>query len=489
MPRLRNALPIFVGLTLTPAIAAPPAVVRFASYNVSFFRTTAGALTAEMNQPAGTTANHSNIRKVAEALQRIRPDVVLLNEFDYDAAGQAMNLFHDNYLAAGQGGQTPLNYPYRFTAPSNTGVSSGFDLDNNGTAVTVPGTDPYGNDCFGFGTFPGQYAMVVYSRFPIETSKVRTLQLLKWKDLPGSQLLLNSGNPPLTTYYSAEERDVLRLSSKTHLDVPVNLGGGILAHLLASHPTPPTFDGAEDKNGKRNFDEIRLWADYIDPSRSGYITDDDGQSGGLPPGTRFVIEGDQNADPNDGASVAGAARQLTQHPLVNASFIPSSGSNGGGANFSSANNGQLGNRVHDTAAFSGGLGLRVDYVLPSRAGFGIFTGEVFWPGPTDPLRSLIGDRIPSDHHMVWMDLRPDISMAEAVRGFAALWNGTGVTLAWQAAAGYAYQIQESTTLLAASWADTGVTPVINPQTLEATAVIPPRAAGKWFYRVEVRFAP
>ena len=36
-----------------------------------------------------------------------------------------------------------------------------------------------------------------------------------------------------------------------------------IVHFLVSHPTPPTFDGAEDRNGTRNHDEIRFWADYI----------------------------------------------------------------------------------------------------------------------------------------------------------------------------------------------------------------------------------
>ncbi|CCH69661.1 hypothetical protein BN10_300002 [Phycicoccus elongatus Lp2] len=43
--------------------------------------------------------------------------------------------------------------PYFFTAPSNTGIPSGFDLNNNGV---VGG----GDDDFGFGLFPGQYGMV-----------------------------------------------------------------------------------------------------------------------------------------------------------------------------------------------------------------------------------------------------------------------------------------------------------------------------------------
>jgi hypothetical protein len=467
--------------------AAPPSPIRFATYNVSFFRTAAGALITEMSTPAGTSTNHGNIRQVAEALQRIRPDVVLLNEFDHDAAGQAMNLFHDNFLAVPQQtGLVALNYPFRYTAPSNTGVSSGFDLDNNGTAVTTPGTEAYGNDCFGFGTFPGQYGMVIYSRFPIETSKVRSLQLFKWKDMPDAQLLKTTGNPPLTTYYTAAERDVLRLSSKTHLDVPVDIGGGILVHVLASHPTPPTFDSTEDKNGKRNYDEVRLWADYIDPARSGYIYDDNGVRGGLPAGARFVIKGDQNADPNDGDTLSGSARQMTTHPLVNATFIPSSGATGGGASFSGGA-GQTGNKQHDTAAFSGGL--RVDYVLPSRAGFSVFNGAVFWPGPSDPLRSVVSDSDPSDHHMVWMDLRPQISLTEAVGNLTPTWTGSAVQLTWQAAAGYAYKVQESPSMTAGTWTDAAVTPVITPGTLAASAVLPATVPGRKFYRLQVGFLP
>ncbi len=59
-------------------------------------------------------------------------------------------------------------------------------------------------------------------------------------------------------------------------------------------------------------------------SRSGYIYDDDGKRGGLEPGARFVIMGDQNADPLDGDSVAQAAQQLLDNPRVNTSLTPTS---------------------------------------------------------------------------------------------------------------------------------------------------------------------
>ncbi len=71
-----------------------------------------------------------------------------------------------------------------------------------------------------------------------------------------------------------------RLSSKSHWDVPVKVGNKTI-HILASHPTPPSFDGAEDRNGKRNHDEIRFWKDYISDSSNQYIYDDKGVKGGF----------------------------------------------------------------------------------------------------------------------------------------------------------------------------------------------------------------
>ena len=101
--------------------------------------------------------------------------------------------------------------------------------------------------------------MVVYSRYPIDTAAVRTFQLFKWKDMPGNLIP--------TPFYSPDEVEILRLSSKSHWDVPIRIGRKTV-HFLVSHPTPPVFDGPEDRNGRRNNDEIRFWADYISPGKS-----------------------------------------------------------------------------------------------------------------------------------------------------------------------------------------------------------------------------
>ena len=78
-------------------------------------------------------------------------------------------------------------------------------------------------------------------------------------------------------WYTDAELAVLPLSSKSHWDIPIRIGNRTV-HFLASHPTPPVFDGDEDRNGRRNFDEIRLWADYVNGGdAAGYIYDDHGK--------------------------------------------------------------------------------------------------------------------------------------------------------------------------------------------------------------------
>src|ERR687892_1606058 len=299
-----------------PAQAEPGPVmhdpVRFATFNASLNRNTEGELIADLSTPADVQA-----QTVAEIIQRVRPDVLLINEFDFDAQGTAAQLFQQNYLSVAHNAADPITYPYRFVAPSNTGVPSGFDLDNSGT---VGG----GNDAFGFGAFPGQFGMVVYSRYPIEAKQARTFQNFLWQDMPGALLPDDPATPAPADWYSPDELDVFRLSSKSHWDLPVRIDDEVV-HLLASHPTPPVFDGPEDRNGTRNFDEIRFWADYITPGNaSRYIYDDDGQSGGLKPGEMFVIAGDQNSDPLDGDSIPGSIQQLIEHPLVNTKVTPAS---------------------------------------------------------------------------------------------------------------------------------------------------------------------
>jgi hypothetical protein len=240
--------------------------------------------------------------------------------------------------------------------------------------------------------------MVVYSRFPIDRDNVRTFQTFLWRDMPDALLPRDpDSNAP---YYSDQALARFRLSSKSHWDVPIDLGGHVL-HLLAAHPTPPVFDGPEDRNGRRNHDEIRFWADYVDPGRSGYIRDDQGRSGGLPQGAAFVIAGDLNADPHDGDSTGRPAELLLRHPLVRSTPVPSSRGGVQAARANPARNGEhRGDPAHDTAEFSGPGNLRIDYVLPVRD-LAVRDCGVFWPESGESGADLVGC---SDHRLVWIDV-------------------------------------------------------------------------------------
>ena len=153
-------------------------IVRFATFNVSMNRGSSGALLAELR--AGES---EQIKKIAAGIRIVRPDVILLNEFDYcgDQAATAIAAFQENYLAAKElFGTKPITYKYHFVASVNTGLPSGLDLDGNGKT-----TDP--TDAYGFGRYPGQYGMVVLSRFPI-SADARTFQTFLWKDMPRAML-------------------------------------------------------------------------------------------------------------------------------------------------------------------------------------------------------------------------------------------------------------------------------------------------------------
>jgi hypothetical protein len=384
------------------AVPGPPSVVRFATFNASLNRNFAGQLITDLSSPGNDQAD-----TVAEIIQRTRPDVLLINEFDFDDLGEggsslAAELFQDNYLSIEHGDADPIEYRYRFVAPSNTGIPSGFDFNNNGV---VGGPD----DAFGFGFFPGQFGMAVYSMFPIDDDAIRTFQLFLWKDMPGALLPDDPATPAPADWYSPAELEVFRLSSKSHWDVPIELGDRTV-HFLVSHPTPPVFDGPEDRNGTRNHDEIRFWADYVLPSRGGYIVDDEGNPGGLEAGALFVIAGDQNSDPFDGDSIPGSAQLLLEHPLISTKVTPrSDGAVEQSALQGGANLTHVGDPQFDTADFldvPAPGNLRADYVLPRR-NLPIEAAEVFWPESTDPLFPLVGTfPFPSsDHRLVWVDVR------------------------------------------------------------------------------------
>jgi len=328
----------------------------------------------------------------AKIIKEIDPDVLVINEIDHDinAVGRGEDLslnlkrFQDAYLDS-------LQYEYLYIAPCNTGILAGKDFDNNDIVATDAdrGSRDHGADCYGYGSYPGQYSMAILSKFPLDSHKARTFQNFLWKDLPNNLL---PGD-----WYSEDEIEIFRLSSKSHWDVPLLLGQKTI-HLLVSHPTPPGFDGPEDRNGKRNFDEIKMWTHYI--NGDSVLIDDMGVRGGLAESESFIVLGDLNAGPRGDTLVAGqrAIDQLLDHPKIQdcAKLLTSKGALNGRDPGSPLN-------IENWTSGRGTRGRRIDHILPSKD-LKVLRGGVYWPDAGANPQGEARAQKASDHRLVWLDV-------------------------------------------------------------------------------------
>ena len=362
--------------------------IRVATYNIQDVRTHDLLLD---HQP--------RLEKIAAIVTSLEADVILLNEIAYDkpeypyvpksqkVSGLNADRFVAKYLS-----QNPTTPAFKtISLESNTGIPSGYDLDNSGIAVAtlpVPINDStlkytseqraYGNDSHGFGIFPGQYSMalLVAPDFEILKENIRTYRLFKWSNLPNVRPPIKPDGSP---WYSAQAWAHIRLPSKTLADIPVRTPSGTIIHFIVSHPTPPGFDGAEQRNRIRNRDEIRLLRAFMDNET--WLVDDRGKKGGLKSGAHAVILGDLNADPANGPSLKNAITHLLASPTLAPDIPPISDVTINGLD------------PWDTSGF----GLRVDYVLPTKR-LAIAKSAIWRPTQGDKIQS------PSDHFPVWADI-------------------------------------------------------------------------------------
>ncbi|MCW8328680.1 endonuclease/exonuclease/phosphatase family protein [Photobacterium sp. SDRW27] len=417
---------------------------RFATYNLSFDRDTYEDLVFEMsmtrddqtalinryknNDESLTEAKKATaqkiiqIRNVAETIQRTRPNVFLLAEFNNKGTGKdmrALDGFHNNYLAYAQNSQVePISFEYRKNIATNTGKASGFDLNNDGEKTDIK------DDAWGFGNYHGQYAFAVFSQFEIDESNVRTFQNFKWKDMPGYEESIRivqcddpskfpEGMTCKSKWYEDEAWEQFPLSSKNHADIPVIIPtptGEETIHFLVSHPTPPIWENIAEHNIKRNHAEIEFWNDYVESKN--YMYDDNNVYGGLPADSKFVVAGDLNADPIQGDGDLTAINDLLKNPLVNISATigyQTPTSKGGQECFDlgicTGDNKDTPYIEHITSK----SGLRLDHVIPSQ-NLTVTDSGVFWPASDEDGYHLVYDEelgiskgVSSDHRMVWMN--------------------------------------------------------------------------------------
>ncbi|MEM9966844.1 MAG: endonuclease/exonuclease/phosphatase family protein [Pseudomonadota bacterium] len=276
------------------------------------------------------------VQAVIEAISEIDADIIALQSIDYDLEGRALQAL----------GQDALNYKYYYSAPPNAGRATELDLDGDGRRGG-PG------DAQGYGTFYGQSGLAILSRFPIETSAVQNFTGLLWKDLPDALLPMTQKGP----YPSAEAQNHQRLASKNALAVPIRHPNFGVITILTFHATPPVFDGPEDRNGRRNHDEVAFWLHFL----NGAI--------GIAPRGKFILAGNANLDPKRGEGRKQALHNLLSHPLLQDPL------------------------KYQTTVHWKKLGdMRVDYLLPSRD-WRVVRAQVAALHPAA-----------SRHRLIWVDL-------------------------------------------------------------------------------------
>lgn len=297
-------------------------------------------------------AEDPQIAAVAATVAVLDADVLVLTGVDFDLRSITLTALAGVFAKAGQ------SYPHRFALAPNSGVPTGLDLDGNGRLG-----EP--RDAMGYGRFAGEGGMAILSRLPIRADEARDFTAFLWRDLPGA--LIPEDQPAKVTA-------VLRLSSTAHWDVPISLPGGHSLHLLTWHATPPVFDGAEDRNGRRNHDETAFWLRLME--------------GALPfaaPEAPFVILGQANLDPDKGDGLRDALQALITHPALQ----------------DPEPTGAMGTATADFTANNGPGNLRSDIILPS-ADLVLRGSGVMWPAPDDPALTTL--QAASRHRPVWVDL-------------------------------------------------------------------------------------
>ncbi|MBE9637525.1 endonuclease/exonuclease/phosphatase family protein [Salipiger mangrovisoli] len=254
--------------------AAPPTAAQeltFATWHADFSRKGPGLLLrdlAELRAP---------LPAALDALATADADVLLLTDMDFDLGLAALTELAARLAERG------APYPHRLALPPNSGLDSGADLDGDGQ-LGGP------RDAQGYGAFTGQHGMALLSRHPL--ALVEDFSQLLWRDLPGSRM--RSEDPAA---------DLQRLSSTGHWAVRLETGGAPLL-LLCLAATPPVFDGPEDRNGRRNADEIALWSRYLDGAL------------GPPPAAPYLLIGNANLDPTQGEGLHDEIRELLRDPRL-----------------------------------------------------------------------------------------------------------------------------------------------------------------------------
>ena len=373
-------------LITPPAAAATPSppgnTVRFATFNASLNRARRGpAASPTCRRP--TTPRPAT---VAEIIQRVRPDVLLINEFDFDADGTALRLFQQQ-LPVRRRTTAPRRSAtrYRFIAPSNTGIPSGFDLNNYGTSIGGPGRRLRLRRLPGpvrHGRLLAATRSTPTTSGPSSTSSGRTCRA---RCCPTTRPPRRrpTGTPPRSWPSSRCRPRATGTCRSRSAARPSTSWSATPPRRCSTVPRTAT--------ARRNHDEIRLWADYVTPGAERLHLRRRRQARrARARGAAFVIAGRPELRPArrrqhprlDPAAAGQPAGQHHRHPDQRRGRSEQAEAAGRGRTSPTESDPRVRHR-RLRRQLPGPGNLRADYVLPS-SDLRIRNSGIFWPTVDDP---------------------------------------------------------------------------------------------------------
>lgn len=317
------------------AAIAQDQTLRIATFNAELKRKGPGLLLRDILR-----GKDEQVDAFKTLMLEIQPDIIALQGIDFDLRLTTLNALVDSLSTAG------ITYPYSFASAPNAGQDSGLDLNGNAKLGEA-------DDAHGYGRFNGMGGMAVLSRYPILHDAVEDYTTLLWRDLAGHIYPMNGAQPFGGDAVFAAHR----LSSRGHWVVPVSTENFGTIRLMTFHATPPVYDGVEDRNGRRNHDEVAFWNSYLAQDDSPFP---------------FILTGTANIDPARGTGRRAAIKKLLAQPDLQNPFDDT-----------------------PTADFRDPVpgDLRVDYLLPSSDWRVVKHGMATAPKA-------------SRHSLLWVDIAP-----------------------------------------------------------------------------------
>ncbi|WP_406645924.1 endonuclease/exonuclease/phosphatase family protein [Aliisedimentitalea scapharcae] len=353
-------------LLLLGSLACSADPLRLATFNTELSRKGPGLLLRAIQR-----GDDPAVRAVIQVIARNNPDILVLQGVDWDHENRAVRALVKQLAKIG------VDYPHMFSAQPNAGLATNLDLNGDGR---LGGPE----DAQGFGAFTGQSGMAILSRHPIKTAQIVDYSATLWLDLPGA---IPPTHPDGNPFPSAEAMERQRLPSVAIWAVPVTRADGSDLTVLAFQAGPPVFDGPEDRNGRRNHDELQLLRQIVRREFGPALTGD------------IVLAGGANLDPCDSDGRTQAIVDLLAETRLQDPAPRSSGAAAATAAPSACSDPAL-----DTVDWPGIGKFRVDYILPS-VGMRVVNTGVFWPTPDQADGQLAQQA--SRHRLVWVDLAAD----------------------------------------------------------------------------------